>query len=90
MDTKDIMDRILAADKIFLKERNKEAELRNKNQKACDEILKELGHHTTYYFGLFLAYASNTMPVGSSLLEKVRETATEKELEMLKKHGIEL
>lgn len=90
MDTKDIMDRILAADKIFLKERNKEAELRNKNRKACDEILKELGHHTTNYFGLFLAYASNTMPVGSGLLDKVRETATKEELETLEKHGIKL
>lgn len=90
MDTKDIMDRILAADKIFLKGRNKEAELRNENQKACDEILKELGHHTTNYFALFLVYVGNLIPVGSGFLDKVRETATNEELEILKKHGIEL
>ena len=90
MDIKDVMDRILAADKILLKQINKETELRNENQKACDEILEELGYHTTDGLGLFLVYASNTIPVGSVLLDKVRETATEQELETLKKHGIEL
>lgn len=90
MDSKDVMDRILAADKIFLKQRNKEAELRNENQKACDEILEELGYHTTDGLALFLVYVRNLIPVGSSLLDKVRETATEKELKTLKKHGIEL
>lgn len=90
MDSKDVMDRILAADKIFLKQRNKEAELRNENQKACGEILKELGYHTTDGLALFLVYVRNLIPVGSSLLDKVRETATKEELEILKKHGIKL
>lgn len=90
MDTEDLMDRILSADKFILKQRNKEAELRNKNHKACDKILKELGYQATEYVSLFLVYAGNTIPVGSGLLDKVRETATEKELEVLKKHGIKL
>jgi len=90
MDSKDVMDRILAVDKIFLKQRNKEAELRNENQKACYEILEELGYHTTDGLALFLVYVRNLIPVGSGLLDKVRETATEKELEILKKHGIVL
>ena len=90
MDTKDIMDKILAADKILLKQINKETELRNENQKACDEILEELGYHTTDGLALYLVYARNLIPVGSGLLDKIRETATEQELETLKKHGIEL
>lgn len=90
MDSKDVMDRILAADKIFLKQRNKEAELRNENQKACDEILEELGYHTTDGLALFLLHVGNLIPVGSGLLDNVRETATEKELKILRKHGIKL
>lgn len=90
MDIKDVMDRILAADKILLKQINKEVELRNENQKACDNILEELGYHTTDGLALLLVYARNLIPVGSGFLYKVRETATEKELETLKKHGIEL
>lgn len=90
MDIKDIVDKILVADRIFLKQRNKEAELRNKNQKACDEILEELGYHTTDGLALFLSYISNLIPVGSRFLEKVRETVTKEELEVLEKHGIKL
>ena len=81
-----ITDKLIGINKA----RNKEVELRRKNREACSEIFEELGYHATDWTTLFLACAGNTIPVGSSLLERVRDTATEHELNVLRKHGIKL
>ena len=85
-----ITDKLIGIDKAIIKARNKEAELKSKNREACNEILEELGYQATDWTALFLFYVGNTIPVGSSLLDRVRDTATERELDVLRKHGIKL
>lgn len=85
-----ITDKLIGIDKAIIKARNKEAKLKSKNREACSEILEELGYHATEWVAMFLFYVGNTIPVGSSLLDRVRDTATEHELNVLMKHGIKL
>lgn len=85
-----ITDKLIGIDKVIIKARNKEAEIKTKNMEACGDILKELGYQVTDWTTLFLFYVGNTIPVGSLLLDRVRDTATEHELNVLRKHGIKL
>lgn len=58
------------------------------NRECVMRLFDEIGEDVTPYVKYFLILVANCVPVGTGLLKKCHETATEKELGVLKKHGI--
>ena len=90
MEEKDLIDKFIEMDKISRKQIDDACRLRVMNREACAEIMDEIGDSMTTYVERLLFFAGNTIPVGTALLQKVKETATEEELRILKKHGINI
>lgn len=90
MEEKDLIDKLIKIDKISRKQIDDACRLRAMNREACAGIMDEIGDSMTTYVEQLLFFAMNTIPVGTALLQKVKETATEEELRILKKHGINI
>lgn len=90
MEEKDLIDKFIEIDKISRKQIEDGCRLRVMNREACTGIMDEIGDSMTTYVERLLCFAGNAIPVGTALLQKVKETATEEELRILKKHGINI
>ena len=88
--TTEIFGRILELDRLVSRKQRRESELRRVNRDGCVEIMSELDLPLTYYASLLLFFVRELVPVSDSFLGKVRETATDDEIRVLRKHGIEL
>lgn len=88
MEEKDLIDKLIEMDKYSRRQIEEAIRLRVMNREACAGIMDEIGDSMTTYVERLLFFAMNTIPVGTALLQKVKETATEEELRILKKHGI--
>ena len=90
MEENDLIDKLIEIDKISRKQIEDASKRRVMNLEACADIMDEIGDSMTTYVEQLLFFAGNTIPVGTALLQKVKETATEEELRILKKHGINI
>ena len=64
--------------------------LKDSNKTVCDEIAKELDYSMSHSVAHLLAFLSMFSPIGSSLLNDVRKTATKRELKVLREHGMNI
>lgn len=86
----DIIDKLVSTASFIEKSRNKGALMASENKKAWDDVVKDLDYQLTENFAKLVFFGSNNIPVGSAFLDEVKKTATEKELNVLEKHGVKL
>lgn len=84
-----IINSLIELDKLQRNKAIKDAEIKEHNLRVTALMKSGMGKEIpSEAFELFIEYVNAGVPIGNELIHRVQSECTEKELEILRKHGL--